>query len=123
MWVIDAKEYAGKVEHLNAGTIFRPDWQLRVGGRNTSKLAAGLQWQISQVTQVLEAADTAPKPSVRGMLCFVGADWSWFAKPFVFEDIAVAWPLAAVDILSRPADSAGDVPVLARLLGRAFPPA
>lgn len=123
VWVIDAKEYAGKVEHLNAGTIFRPDWQLRVGGRNRSKLATGVQWQVSRVTEVLEAADAVLKPLVKGMLCFVGADWSWFAKPFVFEDIAVVWPLAAVEILSRPADSGANVTALAHILARAFPPA
>lgn len=77
---------------------------------------------MSQVAEVLQPAGAARNAWVKGMLCFVGADWSWLAKPFVFQDIAVAWPLAALEILSRPGDGQPlKVPAVASLLARMFP--
>jgi nuclease-like protein len=121
VWVIDAKQYAGKVELVTDGTLFHPVTKLRVGGRNQSHLAAGVQDQIARVAAALQQLDGQPL-TIHGMLCFVGAQWGLFAKPFLFDSLTVAWPSAAVDILSRHG------PVLpehatraAELLARCFP--
>jgi uncharacterized Zn-binding protein involved in type VI secretion len=100
VWVIDAKQYVGKVELATAGTLFHPVTKLRVGGRNQSHLAAGVHDQIERVAAALHQLDGQPL-AIHGMLCFVGAQWGLFAKPFLFDSLTVAWPTAAVDILSR----------------------
>jgi hypothetical protein len=36
------------------------------------------------------------------MLCFVDADWQWFAKPFSIHGVLVTWPRAARRQLVQP---------------------
>ncbi len=36
------------------------------------------------------------------MLCFVDADWQWFAKPFELDGVLVTWPRAAREWISSP---------------------
>jgi hypothetical protein len=36
------------------------------------------------------------------MLCFVDAEWRFFAKPFEIDGVLVTWPGAARDLLVRP---------------------
>ncbi|GAC1531913.1 MAG: hypothetical protein NVS3B12_08700 [Acidimicrobiales bacterium] len=124
IWVIDAKEYQGKVEQVNMGGFIRADLRLKVGGRDRSKLAEGVRWQTTTVADAIAALIGEGPPDVRGMLCFVGADWSWFAKPFVHDGIHVAWPRAAVDLISAGNTlSPEEARRTAEVLARAFPAA
>lgn len=125
VWVIDAKEYSGRVEEVNAGGVFRPDWRLKVGGRNRSKLADGVHWQRQQVIEVLDRLlNGQDRPPVIGTLCFVGAEWSLFQRPFVFAGIHVAWPAATVELLSAPGASVTKMdPSIPEELLRVFAPA
>jgi hypothetical protein len=102
IWVIDAKEYKGRVQQVDVGGWFSRNVRLKVGGRDRSKLATGVRGQMETVAAIL---DGGPRPETRppvfGVLCFVGAEWGLFSKPFVFEGIHVAWPLAAIELLRR----------------------
>ncbi len=104
VWVIDAKEYAGTVRHVDVGGFLRTDWRLKVGGRDRTKLAEGVRWQMGQVGAALDdlglVGDPPARPSVWGVLCFVGADWGLLPRRFVLGGVNVAWPTAVVDLLS-----------------------
>jgi hypothetical protein len=82
IWVIDAKRHRGRVE------VRRP-WfgepELRIGGRNRTKLVAGLDRQVDVVRAVTE--ELAPDMPVRGCLCFVGgqATLPTFRKSMIGE--------------------------------------
>lgn len=126
VWVIDAKQYTGRVEEVNVGGLLRRDMRLRVGGRDRSKLAAAVLGQMETVAAALDRSrgEEAP-PQVFGMLCFVGADWKLFAKPFIHAGVHVTWPVAAVKLLTAET-TVFDRPQLlatAAMLQRAFPSA
>ena len=125
VWVLDAKEYAGRVEHVNAGGFVCPDWKLKVGGRDRSKLATGVQWQQTEVGRALDSSTLAKhRPPVFGMLCFVEAAWGLFSRPFIFSGVTVAWPAAAMDLLSRPGQWGPDSTAnIAEALAARFVPA
>ena len=101
VWVIDARAYSGRVQQVNAGGLLRSEWRLKVGGRYRSTLAAGVLRQMEQVVTALDrTAQGQSRPPVSGVLCFVGAEWSPFPRPFVFRGVHVAWPSATLDLLS-----------------------
>jgi hypothetical protein len=57
VWVIDAKNYTGLVQRRDKGGFFKTDYHLYVGGRDRSKIVAGLGWQIEAVRLVLGDAE------------------------------------------------------------------
>lgn len=103
VWVIDTKEYKGLVQGVNVGGLLHPDLRLRVAGRDRTRLAAGVYRQMLVVAEALDRiAGGRPRPTVHGVLCFTGAEWSLFARPFVVEGVTVSWPAATVDLLHTP---------------------
>lgn len=70
VWVIDTKDWSGKIE------IKRP-WlgtpQLRIRGRDCTKLVAGLERQLAAVRAALDATGHDPIV-IQGVLCFTKAD-------------------------------------------------
>jgi hypothetical protein len=98
VWVIDAKRYRGQVEKRDVGGWFKTDERLFVGRRDCTRLVTAMGKQVAVVRRVLEVE--WPGVPVRPLLCFVGAEWRWFAKPFVLEGVTVAWPSAAAERVS-----------------------
>jgi hypothetical protein len=93
VFVVDAKRYRGRPHLRVEGGIIRARVEkLMVGGRDCSKLIAGIQKQVDVVTAALTAAAVNDMPPVRGMLCFVDADWPLFGGAFTTADIEVLWP-------------------------------
>ncbi|MDO8381833.1 MAG: nuclease-related domain-containing protein, partial [Microbacterium sp.] len=90
VWVIDAKRYKGKRPELHVeGGILRPRVEsLRVGGRDQTKLVDGVASQVERVAGAVADPDVV----VRGVLCFLEADWPLFGGDFTVRDIAVVWP-------------------------------
>jgi hypothetical protein len=125
VWVIGAKECSGRVQHVDIGGPLRPDWRLEVAGRDRSKLAEGVLWQLEQVGAAMDRGAGEPPPRVAGVLCLVGADWSLFPRPFVLNGVHVAWPAATIDLLAAPgpAGLTGPTGRVATWLSEAFPPA
>jgi len=88
VWVVDAKRYQGRRPRLEVeGGLFRPRVEkLRVGGGDRTKLVEGVLGQVARVQQVLGAVP------VRGVLCFVDADWPLLGGSFSVRDVEVCWP-------------------------------
>ncbi|MCU1461802.1 MAG: hypothetical protein JWO37_1877 [Acidimicrobiales bacterium] len=98
VWVIDAKRYSGQVAKKDVGGWFTADERLYVGRRDCTKLVVAMAKQVEVVRQAL--GDDLPGVPVHPLLCFVGAEWGWFAKPFVLQGVTVAWPSAAAGLVS-----------------------
>jgi hypothetical protein len=77
--VIDAKNHEGRVEYRNVGGWIGPaDNRIFVAGRDKTKLAAGLGWQVEAVRSALGELHVRVQP----VLCFASSDWGLFARPF-----------------------------------------
>ena len=124
VFVIDAKRYKGRLSLRVQGGLFRPRTEtLLVGSRDCSKTVAGVHKQVELVRSALARADLADLP-VRGMLCFVEADWPMIGGAFVIEDVYVLWPKKAAEHLVK----AGPLDQMLmqrvhRCLAATFPPA
>ena len=100
VWVIDAKRYKGKV------AISKPlfgEAKLTIGGRNQTKLIAGLARQVAVVEALMPGI--APGVSVRGALCFVDAD-----LPLLWKLSFNGYPLLYPKALAKRLNAQGPVP-------------
>jgi hypothetical protein len=90
IFVIDAKRYEGKVRRVDKGGWFSIDERLYVGRRDCTTLVAQMAKQVDAVRRVLApSGDDVP---VTPVLCFVGAEWSLFPRPFQLAGVWVEWP-------------------------------
>jgi hypothetical protein len=96
--VIDAKHYTGKVEQRDRGGWFRTDWRLYVDGRDKTKLVEALDWQITAVEKVL----SDPEIPIHAALCFVGASWGLFSKPFQQAGVWATWVAKLAEMILEP---------------------
>nr|WP_091789269.1 nuclease-related domain-containing protein [Pedococcus dokdonensis] len=88
IWVVDAKKYKGRPQLKVEGGILRPRVErLLVGRRDCTKLVDGVLKQVQVVRGVV--GDEVP---VRGVLCFVEADWPLIGGSFTTRDVQVVWP-------------------------------
>ncbi|MDQ6616030.1 MAG: NERD domain-containing protein [Actinomycetota bacterium] len=56
VWVIDAKSYAGMVEHRDIGGWLRSDLRLYVGGCDRTEIAGRMGWQLDAVRTGLDGS-------------------------------------------------------------------
>lgn len=92
VFVIDAKNYKGRVERRDRGGWFSTDQRLYVGGRDRTALIEGMSKQVKAVRVAL---DVPPEEiPIFQTICFVAADWSLFARPIQFDAVRVLWPRA-----------------------------
>jgi hypothetical protein len=118
VWVIDAKHYAGKVEHRDRGGWFKTDWRLYSGGRDKTKVLDALDWQIAAVEKVLSDTDVP----IHAALCFVEADWGLFSKPFQHNGAWVTWVAKLAEMILEPGPLDEDaVQAIAAKLARGLP--
>ena len=104
VFVIDAKRYSGRPTRQSAGGLFRPRVTfLMVGGRNQTKLVDGVHKQVNLVRDALDGAGFAEVP-VRGMLCFIEANWPLIGGSFAIDGVEVLWPKKAAEHLLVPGD-------------------
>lgn len=117
VWVVDAKNYTGLVEHRNVGGWFSPDYRLYVRGRDRTKLADGLGWQVDAVRHAL--GEDVP---IHAAVCFTDAEWRLFAKPFQHNGVWVTWARKLVDLIAAPGElTEDDVLELGERVIAAFP--
>jgi len=101
VFVIDAKRHAGKVTTVSTGSFFRPGPdQLRVGGRDGTKLVEAMAHQVDAVRNVLRGEGAGI--SVIPMLCFVDAEWPLFPKPLVIDGVWIGWAKAMAEVVAKP---------------------
>ena len=101
VFVVDAKRYRNARPELRVeGGLFRPRVELLyVRGRDRTSLVAGMHKQVGLVRAAL--ADQ-PEIPVRGVLCFIEADWPLIGGSFTVNDVAVVWPKKLKAILTQP---------------------
>ncbi len=80
VWIVDAKNYGGKVEQRDLGGWRRSDLRLYVNSRDETKLVEGLGWQAEAVRAVLERIGFGLVP-IRPALCFTDAEWGYSRGP------------------------------------------
>jgi hypothetical protein len=122
VFVVDAKNYRGRVRVVDRGGFFAHDQRLYVGRRDQTKLVAGLAPQAAAVRAAL-GAEHADVPVWRA-LCFVSADFDLFACTLVVEGAYVVAPRALGKLLRT--EGRLDRASIERIEGRlalALPPA
>jgi hypothetical protein len=88
VYVIDPKRYKGRPSRKIEGGLLRPRVEkLLVGSRDCTKLVDGVLRQVDVVRGVV--GDEVP---VRGVLCFVDADWPLIGGSFTTRDVESLWP-------------------------------
>ncbi|RKR73479.1 nuclease-related domain-containing protein [Frondihabitans australicus] len=117
VWVVDAKRYKDQRPALVAegGILRRRIEKLVVGRRDQTKLVDGVLGQVARVSSVV--GDQVP---VRGMLCFVEADWPLFGGSFAVRGVDVVWPKKMVAGIGRAVGVGVDVTAVSNCLRRAF---
>ena len=122
VFVVDAKNYRGRIEVRNRGWLLRPDHRLYVGRRDCSVLATGLGWQVKAVVSALAAAGVDPLPPVTPVLCFVDGDWPIISPPNAYEGVRLESTKSIRKLVATPEILAGpSVERIADLLRVALP--
>lgn len=118
--VIDAKRYVGKRPTLVVeGGLIRPRVErLTVGSRDQTKLVEGVLKQVQLVAGIV--GDALP---VRGILCFIEADWPLIGGSFTVRGVDVLWPKKLYSCLAAEAPCSSIVPEVHDRLAKALPPA
>jgi hypothetical protein len=123
--VIDAKKYKGRPQLRVEGGILRPRTEmLMVGSRNCTKLVDGVLYQVGLVRSALESQEPWASLPVRGMLCFVEADWPLIGGSFTTRGVEALWPRRAIAQIGKPGPLEPDlVAAVHRHLAASFPQA
>jgi len=80
--------------------------------------------QAATVTGVLSRLLSGAAVEVVPVLCFVDAEWGWFAKPFSIGGVHVCSPKSIAQLVGRPGPlGAKRIAELADHLARSLPPA
>jgi len=84
VWVIDTKHYRGRVQQRRGWFGAAPS--LYVQGHNRTNLIVSAVRQRRLVQRALEV-----RVPVHAALCFVDAEWGFFAAPFSIDGVEVTW--------------------------------
>ena len=88
VYVVDAKKYKGRPHLKVDGGLFRPRVErVLVGSRDCTRLVDGVLKQVEVVRALLDA-----DLPVRGVLCFVDADWPLIGGHFSTRGVQAVWP-------------------------------
>jgi hypothetical protein len=118
VWIIDSKNYKGKVEHRDVGGFFKTDLRLYVNGRDRSDAAHGLHWQVDAVRMALADKSVEVHPTV----CFVEAEWGMFSKSIHHDGVLVTWAAKLVELIREPGSlTPDDVHAVTQELAHALP--
>jgi Nuclease-related domain len=101
VYVIDAKNYTGRVEARDVGNWRTIDRRLFVGGRDKSKLVDGMNKQTTAVRAVLDNVELTDV-EIHPVLCFTDSEWGCFAKPLGFGNVTCLWAKKLCEMIKRP---------------------
>lgn len=118
--MIDTKNYKGRPRLKVEGGLLRPRVErLFVGSRDRTPLVDGVLAQVEVVRGVV--GHDVP---VRGVLCFVGADWPPVGGTLTTRGVEAVWPRKLVRRLEADGPMGREtIAQLHRLLASALPPA
>ena len=106
VWIIDTKNYRGKVERRAVGRWRRREPRLFVAGRDRTVLIDSAIRQAEYVSRAI----CDPTMAVIPVLCFTGSEWSFLAEPFQIRGVTVCWPR----VLARTLQHQGSVSTIQR---------
>ena len=86
VWVIDTKQYSGRVQQRDLGGWFVSRPALFVNGRNRSSLIGGVLRQVARVEPFVEA-----DVPLHAALCFADAEWGLLGRPFTIDNVHITW--------------------------------
>jgi hypothetical protein len=93
VWVVDAKALKGKVVQREVGPLWRRENQVYIAGRNRTRLAKGVEKQVTAVIAALKPNPEFKGTDVHAALCFLDAEWSLLDFPFqVGSSVWVTYP-------------------------------
>lgn len=101
VWVVDAKNYSGKVERRDVGTWRMVDHRLFVNGRDRTKLVDGMNRQRAAIQKALLSAGFDQIP-VHPTLLFTNSEWPWFARPIEIRGVQVMWATKLCELVRQP---------------------
>jgi hypothetical protein len=101
VWIVDAKNYTGRVEVRDLGGWRSVDRRLFVNGRDRTKLVAGLEWQTAAVRAALDPMGFGEAP-IHATLLFTDSEWGWFAKPIEIHGVRILWANKLCELASAP---------------------
>jgi hypothetical protein len=120
LFVVDAKRYDGSLRIRDIGGLFRTDERLYVGGRDCSRLADNMGWQVTAVETLLESVDR--KVAITPVLCFIGATWPLLFPPDAYRDVRLEDPKSLRRLITKTQTfDAAEIARLARMLATGFP--
>jgi hypothetical protein len=125
IYVVDAKNYTGQVRKVDKGGWFSTDLRLVVGRRDCTKLVTGMEKQVDAIRKALGQPLIAEfELSITPVLCFVDAQWSFFARPFNLNGVWVEWAKALSARVGREGPlEAAHIRLLGERLASALPAA
>ena len=92
VWVVDAKAYTGRLVRKDMGPFWRKENKVYVGGRDRTKLAKGVEFQVEAVVAALKLDPVCKRTLVHAALCFVESEWGLFDSPFQIGSDWVLYP-------------------------------
>jgi Nuclease-related domain len=102
VWVVDAKDYKGRVEQRDIGPLWRFEPRLFVGGRDRTKLVAAMHRQLRAVSDAVAGDPLASELTIRASVCFVASSWGFHPKAFELDGVLVCWPQHLAQRIARP---------------------
>lgn len=125
VFVIDTKNWSGRVEQRVVGGWFKTDVRLYVSGRDRTKRIAGMNDQLEAVKHVLAARAEWREVPVTGSLWFMSSEnWSLLERrPLRFGDVYVLWGKALGKLIRADgALTSAQIAAIERQLALALPP-
>jgi hypothetical protein len=117
IWVVDTKRYTGRVQRRDLGRWFRSKPALFVNGRDRTTLIPGVVGQMARIGEIVGTA-----VSVRGVLCFTGAEGGLRGRPFTIDHVTVTSERHLAKTMRRRGRlGPSDLRALATELAAAFP--
>jgi hypothetical protein len=126
VWIIDAKNWKGKINYKNVGGILDDTKRLLIDGRDHTALTEVIYQQVIPVAQLLEDRSVPVHP----VIVFMNATWSdrtdlriLTGRPYQHQGVWIAWPKALVSkIRSRGPLTTETVERIGRQLDEALRP-
>lgn len=92
VYVIDAKNYRGKVQRRVSGIGPWRREQLIVRGSDRTRLIDGMEYQVDAVREALRALEGGSGLPVHAVVCFVRSTWDLFLSAFRVNGVLVTAP-------------------------------
>src|SRR3954451_7201780 len=119
VFVVDAKNYRGRIEIRDRGGFLTTDERLYVGRRDCSRLVDGLLRQLDPVRAALR--DTVGVP-VTPVLCFVDGEWPLFGSSGEYRGVRLESERSLKTLVTRQdVFNAVSIERLAAMVARALP--